>query len=104
MDGLRIEHMIDDRPPGRGGELSGVLDQLERCLTPLDRSSMHIVRLRWPAFTVDVVEALPNPLGDELPVGAVALRRLLEVGAGHLAAAKAAHLESCRAAAVQARE
>ena len=39
-----------------------------------------------------------------VPAGVAALRRLLEDGAGHLAAAKVAHLESCRSAAVQARE
>ncbi|MGZ4648427.1 MAG: hypothetical protein ACXVYC_19135 [Blastococcus sp.] len=58
-----------------------------------------------------VVEAALGPMIEEFCAGvteglpAVAgFRELLETGAGHLAAARAARVESCRLAAVQARE
>jgi hypothetical protein len=51
------------------------------------------------------VEPEPEPDPDDsLPARFGAFSRLLEAGAGHLAAARAAHGEQCRAAAVQVRE
>ncbi|MCW2700870.1 MAG: putative endonuclease [Blastococcus sp.] len=55
-----------------------------------------------------IPEDVPNPPSaqsvEDLPAGSALLRQLLETGAGHLTAAKAAYLKSCRQAAVQARE
>ena len=91
---------IDEAPP----------DALPVDALPVDGAApdaLPVDALPVDALPVDgaAPDALPVEADcDELPTAVASLRRLLEDGAGHLAAAKVAHLESCRSAAVQARE
>jgi hypothetical protein len=57
----------------------------------------------WAAPRAATPAGADPVLDEDLPPAVVAFAGLLEAGAGHLAAAKAAHVESCRQAAVQAR-
>ena len=95
-----IEHMIDPmRLPDRGGvsvveaALRGLLE--ERGVGPLLRLELFVPR---PAAERS---AAAGPAPEEgLPPAVTAFAGLLEAGAGHLAAARAAARESGRQAAV----